>query len=219
MLRVRAHRRPWLRPLLPAAFLAAGCCACARGGRPLVAFLGDSLTAGWHLSEVETYPALLGTALAERGWRIRVVNAGRSGDTAAQGLARLPAVLRLRPDVVVIALGINDALRGLPLHDLETTLDRMVVDSRASGAYVLLAGVRIPRAPDEARSRALDDLYPRVAATRRVPLVPDLLAGIAGHDELLMPDRVHPNAAGQKRLAENVRPQLELLLAELREPR
>ncbi len=202
--------------LLLVTILAAGCRGCTQGAGPLVAFLGDSLTASGHLREEEFYPALLRHAVVVGGQPIRVLNAGRSGDTTAQGLARLPAVLRRHPDVVVVALGINDALRGLSLIALEATLDRIVVTCQANGARTLLVGVRIPRRPDEARSRALDDLFPRVAAARRIPLVPDLLAGVAGHPEFLMPDLLHPNAAGQKRLAENVRPQLELLLAEWR---
>jgi acyl-CoA thioesterase-1 len=215
MIRVLSRRWPWLRPLLPAAVIAAGWSACARGEGPLVAFLGDSLTSGYRLREEETYPALVARALRARGRPIRVVNAGKSGDTARQGLARLPSVLRLKPDVVVVALGTNDALRGLPLADAEAALDRIVLDCRASGARILLVGVRVPRSTDEARSRALDDLYPRLAAARRVPLVPDLLAGVAGQRELLMPDVLHPNAAGQQQLARNVVPDVELLLAEL----
>jgi acyl-CoA thioesterase-1 len=215
MIRTLARRWAWLRPLLPAAVLAAGWYACTRGEGPLVAFLGDSLTSGYRLREAEAYPALVARALRARGRPIRVVNAGRSGDTARQGLARLPSVLRLKPQVVVVALGTNDALRGLPLSDAEAALERIVDDCQASGARVLLVGVRVPRSPEETRAQALDDLYPRLAASRRVPLVPDLLAGVTGRRELLMPDMLHPNAAGQQQLARNVTSNVELLLAEI----
>jgi acyl-CoA thioesterase-1 len=190
-----------------------------------VAFLGDSLTSGWRLPEDEAYPALVARALAARGRPVRVINAGVSGDTAAKGLARLPAVLKLRPDVLVVALGANDGLSREPLAATEAALERIVLDAQAAGSRVLLVGVRLatgetaPRvgdtAGDEARARALSGIFPRVAAAHRVPLVPDLLAGVAVQPDLLFPDRLHPNGPGQARLAENVRPHLELLLAEV----
>ncbi len=215
MLRAIARRWPRLRPLLPVALIAAGWSGCGRGEGPLVVFLGDSLTSGWRLREQDAYPAVLGRTLAARGRPICVVNAGRSGDTATQGLARLEGVLRLQPDVVVVALGVNDALRGLPLGEAETALDRVIRMSQASGARVLLVGVR-PAALDGIRAQQLRDLYARLAAAHRIALVPDLLVGVAGDPELLFADRLHPNAAGHKRLADNVGPQLALVLAEVR---
>jgi acyl-CoA thioesterase-1 len=190
-----------------------------------VAFLGDSLTSGWRLPEAEAYPALVARALAARGRPIRVVNAGVSGDTAAQGLARLPGVLELRPDVIVVALGANDGLGPGPLEEAEAALGRIVLEARARGVRVLLVGIRLgvgpdaprvgARAGDEERASRLAETYARLAATHRVPLVPDLLAGVAGEAELLFPDRLHPNAAGQQRLAHNVLPPLEIVLAEV----
>ncbi len=190
-----------------------------------MAFLGDSLTSGWRLREEEAYPALVARALAARGRPVRVINAGVSGDTAAKGLARLPAVLKHRPDVLVVALGANDGLSREPLVATEAALERIVLDARAAGSRVLLVGVRLatgetaPRvgdtAGDEERARSLSGIFPRVAAAHGLPLVPDLLAGVAGQPDLLFPDRLHPNAAGHERLAENVRPHLELLLAEV----
>ena len=225
MLRALAARWPWLRPFLPVAVIAAGWPACLAGEGPLVAFLGDSLTSGRRLREEEAYPAQVGRALAARGRPVRVLNAGVSGDTAARALARLPAVLAHRPDVLVVALGTNDGLSREPLVSTEAALERIVLDAQAAGSRVLLAGVRLatgdaaPRvgdtAGDEERARALFGIFPRVAEAHRLPLVPDLLAGVAGEPALLFPDRLHPNAAGHRRLAENVRPQLELLLAEV----
>jgi len=190
-----------------------------------VAFLGDSLTSGWRLPEEEAYPALVARALAARGRPIRVVNAGVSGDTAAQGLARLPGVLELRPDVLVVALGANDGLGAGPLEEAEAALGRIVLEARARGARVLLVGIRLgvgaaaprvgARAGDEGRASQLAETYARLAASHRVPLVPDLLAGVAGEADFLFPDRLHPNAAGQQRLAQNVLPPLEIVLAEV----
>ena len=190
-----------------------------------MAFLGDSLTSGWRLREEDAYPALVARSLTARGRPVRVINAGVSGDTAAKALARLPAVLEHRPDVLVVALGVNDGLSREPLVATEAALERIVLDARAAGSRVLLVGVRLatgetaPRvgdtAGDEERARSLSGIFPRVAAAHGLPLVPDLLAGVAGEPDLLFPDRLHPNAAGHERLAENVRPHLELLLAEV----
>ena len=212
-LRALAGRCPRLRPLLPAAVIVASWPACHAGGGPLVAFLGDSLTSGWRLSEDEAWPAQVGRALAAHERPIRVLNAGVSGDTAAQGLARLPGVLAHHPDVLVVALGVNDGLRGLPLEDIEAALRRILEEGRAAGAQLLLVGVRLPDRDDADRARRFEEIYARLAAEHEVPLVPDLLAGVAGRPELLFHDGLHPNAAGHMRLAGNVRPHLELVLA------
>lgn len=202
--------------LLCALLPEAGC-----GGRgPLVAFLGDSLTSGWKLSASEAYPARLQRALRQKDIPIRILNAGASGNTAAEALDRLPGVLARKPDVLVVALGINDGLRGLPLDDLESALRRIVERAQAGGVRVLLAGMRIPPgAYGDDYARRFGGIYPRLAAEYRVPLVPFLLEGVAGRPELNHRDGLHPNAAGQTRLAENVRPHLELLLAEVRNAR
>ena len=215
-LRALTNRCPWVRPLLPAAVIAASWPACHAGPGPLVAFLGDSLTSGWKLSEEEAYPALVGRTLTERGRPVRVLNAGISGDTAAQGLARLSAVLEHQPDVLVVALGINDALRGDSLEDTEAALRQVLENARTSGCLLLLVGFHIPDEPHgPEHARRFGEIYPRLAAEHKVALVPDLLAGVSGHEELLFPDRLHPNAAGHARLAETLRPHLELVLAQV----
>lgn len=225
LVRTLGNRGSWLRRLLPAAVIAVSWTSCTERAGPLVAFLGDSLTSGWKLGEAEAWPTLLARALAEKGRPIRVLNAGVNGDTAVKALARLPEVLEHHPDVLVVALGTNDALVGLPLDATEKTLDRIVLEAQAAHARVLLVGVRLATgesaplvgeaAGDVEQARRLAELFPRLASTRRLPLVPDLLAGVAGEPALLFPDRLHPNAAGHLRLAENVRPHLELVLAEV----
>ena len=190
----------------------AGC----EGKRPLVAFLGDSLTSGWQLPATQAYPAVLGRLLEERKRPVRILNAGVSAETAAQAARRLPDVLRQRPDVLVVALGINDGIRGLPLDDMERALREIVEGARAAGARVLLVGMRIAaQTHGEEYAQRFGEVYSRLAAEYRVPLVPFLLEGVAGRRELNFPDLLHPNAAGQVRVAENVRPELEVLLAEL----
>jgi acyl-CoA thioesterase-1 len=116
--------------------------------------------------------------------------------------------------VLVVALGINDALRGLPVEHAETALQRILDDGRSAGARLVLVGFR-PHGSGDPRLRAFEALYVRLAAERKLALVPDLLEGVAGHRELMFADGLHPNAAGQQRLAENVRPPLELVLAEI----
>jgi acyl-CoA thioesterase-1 len=190
-----------------------GSAAGAAEERPLVVFLGDSLTAGFGLGEEQAYPALAGAALAAEGRPVRVVNAGVSGDTSAGGLARLDWVLRLAPDAVVVELGPNDGLRGLALDATEANLREIVERSRAAGARVLLAGMLIPPnyGPDYAGRFAA--IYPRLAAELDVPLVPFLLEGVGGEPDLNLADGIHPNAAGHRRLAENVLPHLRPLVA------
>jgi acyl-CoA thioesterase-1 len=213
-LKAIGERFPRLRPLLPAAILAATWPACHAGEGPLVAFLGDSLTSGWRIREEEAWPALLRETLAAEGRPIRVLNAGVSGETAAEGLARLPGVLAQEPDVLVVALGINDGLRGHSLEGAEAALRQILEDGRAAGVELLLVGVRIPperHGADYARRFA--EIHPRLAAEMKVDLVPDLLDGVAGHTELLFPDELHPTAGAHVRLAQTVRPHLEMVLA------
>ena len=181
---------------------------------PVVVFLGDSLTAGLGLSAEEAWPTLLDDQLATAGTPIRAVNAGVSGDTSAGGLRRLAWLLRQRPDVVVVELGANDGLRGQPVTGVEANLRQIVERSRAAGARVLLVGLRVPPSLGGDYARQFADLYPRLARELDVPLVPFLLEGVAGDPNLNLPDGIHPNAEGQRRVAAVVRPHLERLLAE-----
>src|SRR3989442_2720987 len=176
---------------------------CAKRG-PLVAFLGDSLTSGWKLPESQAYPAQLQRALRQQGRPIRVINAGVSGDTVAQGLKRLPALLRRRPDVLVVALGINDGLRGLPPETTEGGLRQILTLAQAARVCVLLCGFRIPPRFGEEHARGFGAIYPRLAAEFRVPLVPVLLEGVAGppsphYSHRPPPPPPGPKSRGQKR--------------------
>lgn len=182
--------------------------------RPLVLFLGDSLTAGYGLGEDLAFPALVAERLAEAGRPIEVVNAGVSGDTSAGGLARLDWLLRLEPDVVVVGLGGNDGLRGLDLGMTEANLRRIVDEVEASGAEVVLLGMRMPPNYGE-YAEEFAALYPRLAVELDVPLVPFLLEGVGGDPALNLPDGIHPNEAGQRRVAETVAPVLAAVLEEL----
>jgi acyl-CoA thioesterase-1 len=180
---------------------------------PLVVFLGDSLTAGLGLDENQAYPALLGRQLNQEGKAVRVVNAGVSGDTTAGGLSRLDWLLGQHPDVLVVGLGANDGLRGLPLTEIESNLRQIVRRSQAAGARVLLLGMRIP--PNYGPyADQLAALYPKLAKELNVPLVPFLLDKVGGIRSLNQADGIHPTAKGQEIVAKNVRPYLEKMLAQ-----
>ena len=182
------------------------------GERVLVA-LGDSLTAGLGVAPDEAYPALLEARLRHEGYGYRVVNAGVSGDTSAGGLRRVDWVLKSRPDVVIVALGANDGLRGLPVDELVRNLEAIVTRVRAAGARVLLAGMRVPPNYGADYARAFAAVFPAVAKRTGVPLAPFLLDGVAGDAQLNQPDGIHPTAEGQRVIAERLWPYVRPLLA------
>ncbi|HYG61474.1 MAG TPA: arylesterase [Thermoanaerobaculia bacterium] len=188
--------------------------APAGEGRPLVVFLGDSLTAGLGLDEAQAYPALVAQELQEQDRPIRVLNAGVSGDTTAGGLSRLDWLLKQKPDILVVGLGANDALRGQSVAQIEKNLREIVRRSKEAGARVLLLGMQIPPNYGGDYARDYAALYPRIADEMDVALVPFLLEGVGGVPELNLEDGIHPNAEGQERVAENVAPRLADLLRE-----
>ncbi len=216
------HRKPWLAlfllllPGLAAAVPAASrpAPAAVPGSRePVVVFLGDSLTAGLGLPAADAYPAVLGHRFATQGRPIRVINAGVSGDTTAGGVRRLDWLLRQKPDVVVVGLGANDALRGADPADIERNLREIVRRCRAAGARVLLLGMRIPPNYGPDYAKRFSDLYPRIAKDLDVALVPFLLEGVGGIPELNQADGIHPTAVGQRKVADNVYLYLKDVLA------
>jgi acyl-CoA thioesterase-1 len=186
--------------------------ALAHAQEPVIVALGDSLTAGLGVAADEAYPALLQARLERHGLRYRVVNAGVSGDTTAGALRRVDWVLRARPAVVVVALGANDGLRGLPVTAMRDNLAAIVTRLRAGGARVLLAGMRLPPNYGADYTREFAEAFPSVARRASVPLVPFLLEGVAGVPALNQADGIHPNAAGQRVVADNVWRALQPLL-------
>jgi acyl-CoA thioesterase-1 len=184
----------------------------AAAADPLVVTLGDSLTAGLGVGVDEAYPALLEARLRREGFHYPVVKAGVSGDTSAGGVRRIDWVLRLSPAVVIVALGANDGLRGQPPEALRDNLIRIVERARAGGARVLLAGMRVPPNYGDEYARAFTAVYPAVAEATGVPLAPFLLEGVAGNPRLNQPDGIHPNAEGQRRVADRLWPYLKPLL-------
>jgi acyl-CoA thioesterase-1 len=167
--------------------------------------VGDSLSAGYGLERGDGWVALLRQRLARRDVDAEVVNASVSGDTTRGGLARLPAALdQHNPDVVIIELGGNDGLRGVPLSETGNNLSRMVGLARERNARVLLVGVRLPPNYGAAFVARFQEMFHSVAREHDIPLVPKLLAGVAEDPGLMQADGIHPNAAAQPKLLENV---------------
>jgi len=185
----------------------------AQAADPVIVALGDSLTAGLGVAPDEAYPALLEARLRREGYAYRVVNAGVSGDTSAGGLRRIDWVLRQSPQIVIVALGANDGLRGQPVMALRDNLSAIVERARASGARVLLAGMRMPTNYGAAYTKEFAAVYAEVAKRTGVPLVPFLLEGVATQARLNQADGIHPNAEGQRVIADLLWPHLRPLLA------
>jgi acyl-CoA thioesterase-1 len=152
--------------------------------------------------------------LVDRGVPVRIVNAGVSGDTTAGGVSRLDWLLRQAPDVVVVELGANDGLRGLPLEMSERNLREIVTRCLDAGAKVLLVGMKIPPNYGPVYTRGFEKIFPKLADELDVPLMPFLLEGVAADPNLNLPDGIHPNAEGQRRVAESFLPYLEPLVRE-----
>ena len=175
--------------------------------------LGDSLSAAYGIRLEQGWVSLLGARLKQEGYGHRVVNASSSGETTGGALARLPRALeRHRPAVVVIELGGNDGLRGLPIAEVRENLDQLIRLSRRSGAQVLLVGMRIPPNYGPTYTSEFHALYGELAQAHGIPLVPFFLEGIALDDSLMQEDGIHPNAAAQPRLLAQIWPRLEPLL-------
>lgn len=180
---------------------------------PAILVLGDSLSAGYGIDPEQGWVTLLQERLRRTGYSYQVINASVNGDTTRGGLSRLPAALaRARPSIVIVELGGNDGLRGLSIADMRRNLSTIITQSRASGARVLLAGVRLPPNYGEAYVKKFHEVYRDLARTHRVPLAPFLLDGVGGRQELMQPDGIHPRVEAQVRLLDNIWPHLQPLL-------
>jgi acyl-CoA thioesterase I len=201
-----------------AAALAAALVGCSAAGAPagthvpIILDLGDSLTAGYGLPESEAFPARLEDWLHRQRIAAHVIDAGVSGDTTAGGLARLDWALADKPDLVILALGANDALRGIDPAAVRANLDKMVQKIEAAGAKVLLLGMLAPPNWGEAYAKAFDRIFPNLAHAYHVPLYPFFLEGVAMKPELNQADGLHPNARGVVVLVDRIGPVVAGLL-------
>jgi acyl-CoA thioesterase-1 len=180
-----------------------------------IVVLGDSLAAGLGLAEDQAFPARLETMLREAGHPVRVLNAGVSGDTTAGGLSRVDWVLRQRPEVLVVELGGNDALRGQSLANTEDNLRQIIGRGRKSGARVVLLGMDVPTNYGSDYAGAFAEMYERIARDEGITLVPGFVREVGLDPRLMQPDGLHPTSEGQRRLATTLFPYLEAIVLEI----
>lgn len=180
---------------------------------PVILDFGDSLTAGYGLMPEQAFPAQLETWLRAHAVPARVVNAGVSGDTTAGGLSRLDWALADKPDLVILALGSNDALRGIDPATVRANLDNMLEKINAAGAKVLILGMLAPPNWGESYGRAFNQIFPELARTHDAVLYPFFLEGVAMKPELNQPDGLHPNERGVAVLVERIGPVVAGLIA------
>jgi acyl-CoA thioesterase I len=183
---------------------------------PVIVAFGDSLTAGLGLPQNEAFPAQLEAALKARATEVTIVNAGVSGDTAAAGLARLDWALPDDSSAVIIELGGNDALQGIPPEGTKASLKKIIEKVKARGLPILLAGQEAPRNMGKDYVDQFRAIYPDLAARYGLILYPFFLEGVALHDSLMQGDGIHPNVRGVAVIVENMLPKVEELLAKVK---
>jgi acyl-CoA thioesterase I len=182
-------------------------------GQPVILVVGDSLSAGYGVGVKETWVALLQQRLTKQGYGYRVVNASVSGETTGGARGRLPRALQVhQPAVVILELGGNDGLRGLPIKQVRENFEVMIGQARVAGADVVLVGMRMPPNYGEEYAEQFHALYGELARKHRMPVVDFFLEGVALDDTLMQSDGIHPNAAAQPRLLENLWPALRGVL-------
>ncbi|EIK45539.1 lipolytic protein [Cellvibrio sp. BR] len=177
-----------------------------------VLVMGDSLSAGYGIDIEKSWVSLLEKELTKKN-DVQIINASVSGETSSGGNNRLGALLNEhKPDIVILELGGNDALRGQPLKLLEKNLQAMIDSSKKNNAEVLLTGMQIPPNYGARYSNQFKELYPKLAEKNNIALVPFLLEGIGGRPELMQRDGIHPTAEAQPIIVNNVKPALEKML-------
>jgi len=179
---------------------------------PAIVFLGDSLTAGYGLAPEEAYPALIAQKLVVERLPYRVINAGVNGDTTAGGLRRVSWLLQEPVKVLVVALGANDGLRGVPVGETRKNLEAILKLAKARSALIVLAGMKIPVNYGEEYRAAFERMYAELGQQYAHAFIPFLLEGVGGRPEFNQPDGLHPTREGQQKIAETVWKALRPLL-------
>lgn len=211
--RAREARRPIPVRLLPLLFLFVVQTMPVHAAGGVIVVLGDSLSSAYGFDVASGWVQLLQGRLDGDRMEYRVVNASISGDTTSGGVTRLPAELKEHtPDIVVVELGGNDGLRGLPLEVTRENLERIVAESQIAGARVLLVGMRLPPNYGPAYTKGFHAIYQDLADKYDVARVPFLLDGVGGVDEMMQSDGIHPRAEAQPKMLDNVWPHLKPLL-------
>ena len=186
------------------------------GDASRIVVLGDSLALSPSASEA--FPAILQARIDDMDADRVIVNRSVSGDTTAAGLARLGAILEDPPGILILELGANDGLQGLSISSIRENLDDIIVRAKGEGVRVLLCGMETPPLHGIQYSFDFHEIYPSLAAEHDIPLVPFLLAGVIGNPSMNLPDGIHPNATGARRIADNVWAQLLGLLQQPQRP-
>ena len=182
------------------------CMLAAQSPAKRILVLGDSLSGGFGLKRSEAYPSLLANKLRAAGLNFQVVNASQTGGTTDGGLQRLPAHLKRKIDIFILELGINDAFRGVPVDQIQNNLQQIIdkVKARNPNVRLVIAGMQLPNYAADDYVSTFGKIFAELATKNSAALVPYLLEGVAGDPSLNLPDSIHPNAAGQRILAENV---------------
>ncbi len=186
--------------------------AAAPDPRPAIVVFGDSISAGFGLDAGQSFPDLLQQDFDRRGIKYRVVNLGVSGDTTQDGLARISIALAEKPTIVLLELGGNDGLRGVPINITQQNLAQMIEAFQKAGARVVLAGMTLPPNYGPAYINKFEAAYRDLAAKYKLTLIPFLLEGVGGNDRFMQRDGLHPNAEGARKIEALVMKTLEPLL-------
>jgi acyl-CoA thioesterase-1 len=179
-----------------------------QSGTGTIVALGDSLTAGYGVKEKESYPVRLEKKLLEAGWHWRVINAGICGETSGETLSRIDVVLKLKPDIVILEIGVNDAFRGIDPEMTRKNIDETVRILREHKVTVVLAGMRMLTDTESEFNTAFAAIFPAAALEHGLILIPFFLAGVAGEPSLTKADGIHPVAKGYRIVTETVYPYL-----------
>jgi acyl-CoA thioesterase-1 len=180
----------------------------------VILFYGDSLTAGYGLSPEEAFPALVEKKLNKTDKKVKVVNAGLSGETSAGGLSRIDWILRQPVDIFVLELGGNDGLRGLPVDQTRKNLQGIIdkVKSKYPNCKIVLAGMMVPPNMGKEYTEDFKRVYPELASKNKATLIPFILDGVGGIERLNQADGIHPNVEGHQIISNNITPVFEKLL-------
>lgn len=177
-----------------------------------VLVMGDSLTEGYRLAKEEAYPFLMEQEFKKKHPDIKIINGGISGSTSASAPKRLEWYLRAKPDIMILALGANDGLRGLKVEDTQKNLELVITSAKKLGITIILAGMRMPPNYGKDYTQKFDAMFPALAKKHDLKLIPFILEDVAAKPALNLPDGIHPNPDGHKVIAKNVMKYLEPLL-------
>ena len=183
-----------------------------RDKRSIILAFGDSLTAGYGVPHGSAYPDQLQRKLDSLGYKYHIINMGISGDTTSGGRARMQAALSVMPSIVILELGANDGLRGMPVVAMQANLEQMITDFQKKGAKVILAGMTLPRNYGAVYVKSFEEVFRNLARKYNLPLIPFFLEGVAGNPKLTLPDFLHPNAEGYTLVTDIVMKTLEPIL-------